>query len=189
MHPPTTSKDCGLSANCICNQSHHIHSVLSLAILLQLHLCACAASASAGAALVQPPTSLAPPIHFRHGTRGMDNPGSNAEDEVALIYRSPLGPLKLVANPEGICSVKWLFGKHSEEPEGSGISTRDARQERRVTNSTANRLQDTPVTSEKSAAVHLKVCTTWLDAYFNSSLLKDTPPRPPLVFPTKAAKG
>jgi len=108
---------------------------------------------------------------------------SNAEDEVALVYRSPLGPLKLVANPDGICSVKWLFGKHREEPEG------DAGQESHVKGSAPNGLQDTPDTSEKSAAGHLKVCTTWLDAYFNGSLLKDAPPRPPLVFPTKAGKG
>ena len=107
----------------------------------------------------------------------MDKPESKGEE--VQIYYSPLGTLKLVANPDGICAVKWLSGKH--ECEGGGSP---------VTGSSDSRRQNATLAENTSAAsIHLKACTTWLDAYFNGSLLKDDPPRPPLVFPTKASEG
>lgn len=109
----------------------------------------------------------------------MDKPESKGEE--VQVYYSPLGALKLVANPDGICVVKWLSGKH--ECEGGSSSGRESP----VTGSSDSRQQNATVAS--AAAIHLKACTTWLDAYFNGSLLKDNPPRPPLVFPTKASQG
>ena len=113
----------------------------------------------------------------------MDDPESKGEE--VLVYYSPLGALKLVANSDGICAVKWLSGKH--ECEG-GVSSSGGGSP--VTGSSDNRRQNVTLAENTSAAaIHLKACTTWLDAYFDGSLLKDNPPRPPLVFPTKASEG
>ena len=130
----------------------------------------CAVSASGAR-----PTILAPPTRVTciNVQRIMDKPESKAKDEEVQVYYSPLGVLKLVANPDGICAVKWLSGKH--ECEGGSADSR--------------RQNATLAENTSAAAIHLKACTTWLDAYFDGSLLKHNPPRPPLVFPTKASQG
>ena len=110
-----------------------------------------------------------------------------AEMEVSsVIYKTPIGPLKLEATAEGICAVKWLFGKHS-------TATTD--QEQQQSAPTKETDDDTkanpaaiavPVGASGSAAKadeHLQVCKTWLDAYFAGTLLESNPPKPPLVLP------
>ncbi len=81
------------------------------------------------------------------------------------VYGTPLGPLELVANENGIVSVKFLFGK------------------------LGSRKSDEPYeeTSDKKARSHLEVCRKWLDAYFGGILLEmdNPPPKPKLVFPDK----
>ena len=97
--------------------------------------------------------------------------------EESIVYKTPLGSLKLVANQEGICAVRWLFGKHASETEQGPEA-----------------MVDPPVSEEKHSDVlatkpqeHLSVCRRWLDAYFGGYLLKSNPPipRPPLVLPEK----
>ena len=45
----------------------------------------------------------------------MDKPESKGEE--VQVYYSPLGALKLVANPDGICVVKWLSESMNVEEE------------------------------------------------------------------------
>ncbi len=87
------------------------------------------------------------------------------------VYKTPIGELKLVANGEGMCAVKWLFGKHSVSsrnkiPEAVGKASADS----------------------SKAQEHLRACQRWLDAYFDGSLLAAKPaiPKPPLVLPDKS---
>lgn len=91
--------------------------------------------------------------------------------EETVVYKTPIGVLKLVANDEGMCAVKWLFGKHSvltrnESPDTVGKASADS----------------------SKAQEHLRACRKWLDAYFDGSLLAVKPaiPKPPLVLPDKS---
>ena len=93
-------------------------------------------------------------------------------DEVSCVYRSPLGPLKLVANAEGMCEVKFLFCGHGRKPLVSE-GERDSSSPPAVVELTKN---------NPETAQHLKTCSSWLDAYFNCTLDKDVA-RPTLVFP------
>ena len=85
------------------------------------------------------------------------------------VYQTPIGPLKLVASKDGISAVKYLFGKHTEEP----VLVKEA-----------------PVMVEEKAGekteadAHLDVCKKWLDWYFKGFLLK--PDSAPPLRPTLA---
>lgn len=104
----------------------------------------------------------------------------------SAIYKTPIGPLKLEATAEGICAVKWLFGKHSKSKSDSADH---AEQESTL----AIKEEDNGKASPSSVAVgasgsakadeHLQVCKTWLDAYFAGTLLEFDPPKPALVLP------
>lgn len=90
----------------------------------------------------------------------------------SIIYHSPIGPLKLVANGTGISSVKFLFGKHGVSPTVAGGDVEEVGSD-----------------SRKKAESHLEACSKWMDAYFDGSLLKpDPPPRPKLALAMKSKK-
>lgn len=92
------------------------------------------------------------------------------------MYKSPIGALKLVANSEGICAVKWLFGKHA-------VSHYEVKEDNNLDRVTEKISAETSQPNE-----HLRVCQRWLDAYFEGSLLSAQPaiPTPPLVLPNKS---
>lgn len=104
-----------------------------------------------------------------------------------VIYKTPIGPLKLEASDEGICAVKWLFGKHSELQAGAAAAT-PARSE---TNGEHNAKQEATIATDggrteckgSKAEQHLQDCQSWLDAYFAGTLLETNPPKPQLVLP------
>jgi len=84
----------------------------------------------------------------------------------ALVHQTPIGALKLVANAEGICAVKW--DNHS--PDGSHD----------------NETHECTVFDLSKAKEHLRTCQKWLDAYFDGTLLtKPTINKPPVVLPNK----
>ena len=89
-----------------------------------------------------------------------------------MLYSTPVGTLKIVANPEGVCAVKWLSEKQSNP---SSKPVKDSQE------------GDKPGSVSKSQE-HLKACQRWLDAYFDGSLVTEnsTLSRPPLVFPDKS---
>ncbi len=98
--------------------------------------------------------------------------------EESVVHKTPIGALKLVANNEGICAVKWLFGKHAvsqkeDNPDDKNIST-----------------QTTLAGMSTEPKEHLRVCQRWLDAYFDGSLLVARPAilKPPLVLPDKSTR-
>lgn len=101
--------------------------------------------------------------------------------EDSVIYKTPLGPLKLVANREGICAVKWLFGKQTGLIQSRGPKPKVALP--------VDGSEMTPTSPPKLTEIqkHLNVCTRWLDAYFSGSLLKSECHilRPSLVLPQK----
>lgn len=102
-----------------------------------------------------------------------------------MIYKTPIGPLKLEATDEGVCAVKWLFGKHSdsEQLHHSGAPPQAQRgHENEAKKGTAVVDGGTKCKGSK-AEEHLQVCQTWLDAYFAGTLLKAKPPKPDLVLP------
>lgn len=107
--------------------------------------------------------------------------------EKSLIYKTPIGPLKLEASDEGICAVKWLFGKHSDSeqlPTGAASSP-PVQSETGVEH---NAKQETATAAggghtKRKAEQHLQDCQSWLDAYFSGTLLKTNPPKPQLVLP------
>ena len=101
-----------------------------------------------------------------------------------MIYKTPIGPLKLEATAEGICAVKWLFGKHSKSKSDSA----DHEQPSTPIKEAGESDDDTkavavPVGASCRADEHLEVCKTWLDAYFAGTLLESNPPKPALVLP------
>lgn len=78
-----------------------------------------------------------------------------------------MGPLKLVANGDGISAVKFLFGRHGATWAAADVSTEGE--------------------SVNEANIHLEACKKWLDAYFDGVLLgPQSPPRPKLVLPRKS---
>lgn len=95
-------------------------------------------------------------------------------DEVSCVYQSPMGPLKLAANSQGICRVKFLFGGHGREPRGSVESEGE---HDHPSPTLLDRTEGNP-----DALQHLKTCFNWLDAYFNCKLNIDVP-KPTLVIP------
>ncbi len=88
--------------------------------------------------------------------------------EKSIVHETPIGALKIVANDEGICAVKWLFGKYAVSPNDS--------------------LDKVTYGTSKSNK-HLRACQKWLNAYFDRSLLVTRPeiPKPPLVLPDKSS--
>ena len=106
-----------------------------------------------------------------------------------MIYKSPIGPLKLEATAEGICTVKWLFGKHSKSKADSG----DHEQQSTPVKGEDPGGKDSPAaiavgtSGSAKADEHLKICKTWLDAYFAGTLLELNPPKPTLVLPESGA--
>ena len=108
--------------------------------------------------------------------------------ELTRVYSTPIGPLKLVANAEGICAVKWLLKQQSSSTgDGSEVFGSGKDGENKPHPQDSAPLETTPEVSpeERKALGHLEVCINWLDAYFDGSLLKFNPPKPPLVFPTE----
>lgn len=110
--------------------------------------------------------------------------------ELTRVYSTPIGPLKLVANAEGICTVKFLFGKQQSSPRDDGshevIGQKGSGKDTKHTSHSQGSVpSDTASPEERKALGHLEVCINWLDAYFDGSLLKLSPPKPPLVFPTE----
>jgi O6-methylguanine-DNA--protein-cysteine methyltransferase len=101
----------------------------------------------------------------------------------SAIYKTPIGPLKLEATTEGICAVKWLFGKHSKSKSDSAdneqLSTPAAKEDAKAVSAGVA----VPVGSSGRANEHLEVCKAWLDAYFAGTLLESNPPKPALVLP------
>lgn len=96
----------------------------------------------------------------------------SASSTQSMIYHSPIGPLKLVATSEGISQVKYLFGKHKEKGE--------------LTSEKAH--CESMAGSSGGVESHLSVCSRWLDAYFEGTLLrkgKSPPPRPKLALSTE----
>lgn len=110
-------------------------------------------------------SSLAPPPYCMMAT-------ATARSK-ELVYSSPLGPLKLTATAEGILAVKYLFGR------GEGEDVERARSVPVKCEGDAEHF------SEKEAESHLKICSKWLDAYFQGTLLKSPPPRPKLALANK----
>lgn len=108
-------------------------------------------------------------------------------EKSSVVYKTPIGPLKLEATAEGICGVKFLFGKRSDSEQlsqttGPGETLQPGDREA----SRAAMVARAQGTSEGSKAHdHLQVCQAWLDAYFAGTLLKSNPPipKPPLVLP------
>ena len=109
-------------------------------------------------------------------------------DKSFVIYKTPIGPLKLEASDEGICAVKWVFGKrHSELPAGAAPAPlaqteADGEHNAKQEAATATDGRRTECKGSKSER-HLQDCQTWLDAYFAGTLLKTNPPKPQLVLP------
>ena len=102
----------------------------------------------------------------------------------STIYKTPLGSLKLEATAEGICGVKWLFGKHSKSQSGHLSTTQEIqKREGGCKNSSAPAAIDKPISDTTKADEHLKICRAWLDAYFSGTLLQTSPPKPALVLP------
>ena len=101
-----------------------------------------------------------------------------------VIYKTPIGPLKLEASDEGICAVKWLFGKHSELPAGAAAAP-PAQSETNGDKQEVAIATDGGRTECKGSKAkrHLQDCQSWLDAYFAGTLLKTNPPKPQLVLP------
>ena len=103
---------------------------------------------------------------------------------LTYVYKSPIGPLKVVANEDGICAVKFLFGKQQDSTskpmtvgKGKNLQLDDPTEEEV---SIAALEEDS--SEKKQALEHLRVCIDWLDAYFGGSVLQSSPPRPQLVF-------
>lgn len=93
------------------------------------------------------------------------------------MYHAPIGPLKLVANGDGISAVKFLFGRHG----GDWISPAFVAPVEGGERATAEK------EATNQADFHLEVCKKWLDAYFGGHLLRpDTPPRPKLALSTRS---
>ncbi len=131
-----------------------------------------------------------------------------ADIQLSCTYKSPIGPLKLVASPSGICTVRWLFGKQCQtekvSPKASAVSEdaerRPGKRMRRADSpngrpdavSSCKEIEPTclaEATVEDSpekelAAEHLRVCVNWLEAYFDGTLLhSDAIPKPALALP------
>ena len=102
-----------------------------------------------------------------------------------MIYKSPLGPLKLEATAEGVCAVKYLFGKHSDS-EATGLPHTKPEKDRDGGPGQAGTVAEaTPSSKRSKAEEHLQVCQAWLDAYFAGTLLQSNPvPKPTLVLPS-----
>lgn len=106
--------------------------------------------------------------------------------ELSCVLKTPIGALKLVANPEGICAVKWLFGKYCATEASTTIKSPSLKAERKGRDITTNLESISAETPEQKQALdHLRVGINWISAYFDGSLLKSNIPRPPLVFPMK----
>ena len=108
----------------------------------------------------------------------------------SVIYKTPIGPLKLEATAEGICAVKWLFGKHSKSKSDSTadheqLSTPGAKEADSDAKASraAGAVPSGAYGNATKAGEHLQVCKTWLDAYFAGTLLESNPPKPALVLP------
>ena len=112
--------------------------------------------------------------------------------ERTRIYSTPIGPLKLVANSKGICAVKWLLSKQQRSSTDDDGSSYEQSKTGKDTEKTSSSPDSIPLAvasavspEERKALGHLRVCINWLDAYFDGTLLKFNPPRPPLVLPTE----
>lgn len=103
-----------------------------------------------------------------------------------MIYKTPIGPLKLEATAEGICAVKWLFGKHSKSKSDSADHEQLSTPMKEAGDNGIKVVPAdvaAPVGASCRADEHLEVCKTWLDAYFAGTLLESNPPKPALVLP------
>ena len=106
----------------------------------------------------------------------------------SAIYKTPIGPLKLEATAEGVCAVKWLFGKHSKSKAGSGDHEQLSTPAKGGDSGKDNPAAVAVGTSSSARAdEHLQICKTWLDAYFAGTLLESNPPKPALVLPESGA--
>lgn len=104
--------------------------------------------------------------------------------EVSSIYKTPIGPLKLEATAEGICAVKWLFGKHSKSKSDSAADHEQPSTPIKEAGDDDTKAVAVPAVGASCRAdEHLEVCKTWLDAYFAGTLLESNPPKPALVLP------
>ena len=177
------SEYCCLSSDSVCYKSHDVHlhgknaaALERMRIFTQCHVLQrrtpCAES------------SYHYPGAFQTSVHVCDN---ILMEKSFVIYKTPIGPLKLEASDEGICAVKWLFGKHSEPPAGAAAAP-PAQSE---TNAEHNAKQEAAIATDggrteckgSKAERHLQDCQSWLDAYFAGTLLKTNPPKPQLVLP------
>lgn len=102
----------------------------------------------------------------------------------SVVYRSPLGPLKLTATEEGVEGVKYLFGKHAH------TEASELKDQGEVEDGGKSWSED--LLDDSEASSHLKTCCEWLDSYFTGTLLREDPPPPPrpkVVFPKKGLYG
>lgn len=101
----------------------------------------------------------------------------------SVVYLTPIGPLKLVANGDGMTAVKFLFGRHGATRVAADMADSSASEEleREGASGTVDR------ESGNKDNFHLEVCKKWLDAYFDGGLLgSHPPPRPKLVLARKS---
>lgn len=110
----------------------------------------------------------------------MAGPGQEASSSSAsFVYHAPIGPLKLVANGDGISAVKFLFGKH-----GATLPATDVAGLGEIG---ARKAEEVGSDSDNEATYHLEVCKKWLDAYFGGVVLgSHPPPRPKLALEKKS---
>ena len=102
----------------------------------------------------------------------------------SVIYKTPIGPLKLEATDEGICAVKWLFGKHSDSERQPATGAPHAKKVDELEGDGRRAAVRKTRGAKCKADEHLQMCRCWLDAYFSGTLLQSDPPKPPLVLPT-----
>ena len=104
-----------------------------------------------------------------------------------MIYKTPIGPLKLEATAEGISAVKWLFGKHSKSKSDSADHAEQGSTAPAIKEEDGGKASPSSVAVGASGSAkadkHLQVCKVWLDAYFAGTLLESNPPKPALVLP------
>lgn len=109
-------------------------------------------------------------------------------DKCSVVYKTPIGPLKLEATDEGISAVKWLFGKHSADLEqksatGACELAHPVKEVKREARHETVAISHSTKCTGSEADEHLQVCQSWLDAYFNGTLLQFNPQKPNLVLP------
>lgn len=120
---------------------------------------------------------------------------------LSCVYKTPIGPLELVAGPEGISAVRWLFGKHCQDQASVPDSPGPCMHEQDPSGLHVSAVSECEVTSKNSKAEdslekkramdHMRVCINWLNAYFDGTLLQsDKPiPKPELSLPDGGEPG